>query len=137
MMWQRLISNLASSGTAIALVLSVAGCASMRTDLVRTGEVSLEQIPSPRAHFSRVAISRSDETVVVSGELHRQNHRRGPVLGHVDVVVLDGAGAVVAKIPTDYRRGSLKSRHHLFSQALPVPVTQGYTIRVVHHAVNT
>ena len=136
-MWQHLISNLASSGTAIALVLSVAGCASMRTDLVRTGEVSLEQIPSSQAHFSRVAISRSDETVVVSGELHRQYHRRGPVPGHVDVVVLDGTGTVVAKVPTDYRRGSLKSRRHLFTQALPVPVMQGYTIRVVHHAVNS
>lgn len=122
----------------LSTILAIQGCTTMPHDLGRDGKVSVETIPSRYGHVSRVSVLASETGVRVAGEVHGSTHRRGYILGHVDIEVIYPDGTMQEIISFMYRNRGGKSRATPFSVEVPFVVPEGSTIRVIHHAaVNT
>jgi hypothetical protein len=117
----------------IPLVLIISACASGMVNLVTDGTVKLETVSSRAIHFERVAIYASDTGLVVSGELHKRHHGRGPISGHIDIQVVASDGAILATTNIKYYRGSHKSRTSNFFVEIPIELPMNSTVRIMHH----
>jgi hypothetical protein len=79
----------------------VSGCATSRVNLVDTGAVSVEKIPSERIYISRVSVFQEGDELLVSGFVKRR-HSSGPGGGHVDIAIVGPDGGAVEKITVSY-----------------------------------
>lgn len=122
----------------LAVVAAAIGCASLAPDLVRQGAVTVEYQPSRySAHWSHVAVRRTESGTVISGEFHKRSLHRGKLSGHADIEVVSPDGSLLAQTKAPYGYGSAtgKIQRAGFSAVLPVQVPQGSTVRVTHHGV--
>ena len=86
----------------LAVLFLLAGCASNRTDLVKTGYLSLQPtLTASLAHPPEVY--EQDGGLVVNGRLDSAEATKG---GHVDVQVVGPDGTVVFDASVNYRRPS-------------------------------
>jgi hypothetical protein len=86
----------------LAVFFLLAGCASNRTDLVKTGYLSLQPtLTASLAHPPEVY--EQDGGLVVNGRLDSAEATKG---GHVDVQVVGPDGTVVFDASVNYRRPS-------------------------------
>jgi hypothetical protein len=110
-----------SFAVAVLAAISFIGCASTRTDLVRSGYVTLE--PRLTKTLPNVPnIYEEDGSLVVDGQLDDSAATQG---GHVDVQVVAPDGVVVYDAQVDYRR-----------HVSPAASTPGRRGRLAQHRVS-
>jgi hypothetical protein len=122
----------------LAVAAAAMGCASLASDLVGQGAVTVEYYPSRySAHWSHVAVRRSESGTAISGEFHKRSLHRGKLSGHADIEVVSPDGSLLAQTTAPYGYGSTtgKVQRAGFSTVLPVQVPEGGTVRVTHHGV--
>ncbi len=134
------VSILAMTGIALS------GCVSKRVDLVDTGAVSLQRLPSKDTHISRVDVFQDGDELVITGKL-RRGLSSMPGLGHVDIAIVDPEGKILKEVHTNYfpRILARKQRRRILAMArnqrqqanfgvrLPLVPPPGSTIRVTYH----
>ncbi len=129
---------------AVAMGILLAGCASTRTDLVKSGYLSLQ--PTLTAALSHSPdIYERDGGLVVDGRLDSSEVTKG---GHVDIQVIGPDGEVVYDAAVNYRqpssrtptgpRGSQREprsqgdSHATYSVRFPGLPPEGSVVRVKH-----
>lgn len=106
---------------AAAGTLLVGGCAASRTDLVSTGEVSLETaVTRPLSHAP--IVERADGDLVVRGKLDDNEAVAG---GHLDISVTSPDGIVVHDAVVNYGRATSSHSTQLGSRGASRRVQAG------------
>ena len=78
-----------------AVLAAVSGCGRQGRDLTATGQVVVEPVASETVRWAWAEVWQEGEEVVVEGRLARRGCSSCPVLGHVDVTILDADGKVI------------------------------------------
>lgn len=122
-----------------AVFAALFGCTSSMTNLVSSGEVSVERMPSKgNTQIFKVYVYKEGDELVVSGRIKRLIKNNLPSRGHVDIAVLSPKGETIAKTSTAYtpliisRGGPHRASHFTarFSDMLP----EVSTVRLSYHA---
>jgi len=116
-----------------------AGCAPNRVNLVDTGTVSIETVPSKEIYISEVRINQDGNELVLTGRVKRR-HLAPVGFGHVDVAIISPEGKSLEQVSTYYnpriiprKRGHRRLHGSGFEVRLPVIPPAGSTIRVAYH----
>jgi hypothetical protein len=125
------------AGLTAVVFLSLAGCASARTDLVSTGAVDLHVEQPPTAKFRSVHVIRDGDETIVSGKIKRLGVYKNPFAGArvtASAVYPDGSvrqedDRVLTRTP---RAQSFRSIYPdaKFRIEFPTPLPVGTTIHV-------
>lgn len=118
---------------ALALAIALPGCASLPTDLVSSGTLTVERIHSRQARIGRVQARQEADELVVYGELHRRLPGQTRIPGHLHIKVSGRDGTTLAETTGKYRRQSVKSRLAKFWVTLPVKPGDAAAVSVEHH----
>lgn len=113
---------------------SLHGCATNAENLVQEKKVNVETVQSEYGHISRISVWASEAGTEIAGEVHGSTHRRGYILGHIDVEVIKPDGTILITDKYEYHNRGGKSRVTPFSVMIPMVVPYGSTIRLTHHA---
>jgi hypothetical protein len=116
----------------------LAGCATAGKDLVGTGTVTIEKVPSAWGTIGFVRVLQEGEEVTLRGAVNRRPFGRGFIPGHIELQVINPDGDVLESCVIDYYPGpkSTYANFHAVLNATPPP---GGTIRVKHdsHVVSS
>jgi hypothetical protein len=121
----------------LMLVMGVSACATSGSNLVKTGAVNLEIIPSTSRNIfiSKANIYFDDGDTVITGRVKRKStvYESG---GHVDIAVVGPEGKVIEHISTGYvpniiRRKGARESH--FTVRLPIDLPEKSIVRVGYH----
>jgi hypothetical protein len=120
----------------VLIALLMTNCVSRRIDLVRTGTVLIEYVPSPKIYVSEAYVYQDGNRLVVSGKVKRRHASAISSSGHVDITILSPEGLIIKKASTLFlpriipRKGAQES---LFTARFSVIPPQGSKIRVAFH----
>lgn len=110
------------------------GCASNRVNLVDNGTVRVERVNSQRTTISKIYVYQERNALVISGRVKRNSSSAIAGGGHVDITVLDQDEQPIKNTCKSYfPRKIRRSRTSSFSVSLPLVLSKGSTIKVVHH----
>lgn len=127
--------------TLLLLVVSLSSCtAANRTDLVKSGVVTIEQQRTGKAYIAWSSAYKEKDGLVITGVLRRRDHVGGPIKTHVDVTIVSPDGTVL-----DEARSSgicvsrrITGRGYLsferFKIRIPSVPAQGSLVRLVSHS---
>jgi len=83
--------------------LILSGCVLVDQDLIDRNIARVETTPSSELVFESVSVTRQGVGIVVNGSLrHRHGRTAREIPGHVDVLVIDTDGAVIASGAVPY-----------------------------------
>lgn len=123
--------------TLAGLVIFCGGCATTRTDLVEKGTVRIEKIDDHMisGHIGAVSVYQDDGNVKIEGRL--KNVPLNASTGDVEIEALGSDGKVLkqtnaAVTPGYQMHRSRSSRNPRFSADLPIFLSTGIVIRVIH-----
>lgn len=127
---------------ALALVVvSLTGCmASDRIDLVKSGEVTIEQQRTGKAYIASSSAYDENGDLVITGVLRRRDHLGRPIKTHVDVTIVAPDGTVVdeGRSSGTYVSKRIARRSYLsyerFKIRMPSVPARGSLIRLVSHS---
>ncbi len=121
----------------LILVMGVSACATSGLNLVKTGAVNLEIIPSSSRNIfvskSNVYIDGEITVIIGSVKLKSTVFESG---GHVDIAVIGPEGQIIEQISTGYvpniiRRKGTRESH--FTVRLPFDLPEKSIVRVGYH----
>jgi hypothetical protein len=118
---------------AICMAIVVAsGCVPRGQNLVAAGTVSVDRQSEGRIRVSSVDVYQDDETLIVEGSLSRWAGFKARSMGHVDVVVVDPDGKVLAQknFPDIWPNCHGNS---FFTTEMPLIAPKGATVRAIYH----
>jgi len=114
-------------------VVLVSGCAMIDQDLVKDDVVRVETVPSSEMAFERVEVTRKGMDVTVSGSLrHEHGRTRQTIPGHVDIVITDSEGNLIASGTVPYRPLHPQSNMY-FVFGVSTWIDGGTTVKLSHH----
>lgn len=114
-------------------VFLVSGCAMIDQDLVKDGVVHVETVPSSEMVFARVEVTRKGMEVTVSGSLrHVHGRTRETIPGHVDIVITDSEGNLIATGTIPYWPMHPQSTMH-FVFGMSTWIDDGTVVKLSHH----
>jgi hypothetical protein len=125
----------------VAGTLFSAGCATTGSDLLASGQAGISTAGQP-SPFTDTKVIQSNEGLVITGAVKRKvlgNATANP--GHVDVVVYDVKGAVLAKASNMVHFSVFAAKNRVgsmaplagFSFELPLRATEGAQVRLAFH----
>lgn len=118
----------------LAMIVGL-GCASNRINLVDNGTVTVERINSQGAYVSSVYVYQDGDYLVISGRVKQLYSTVVTDRGHVDITMLNPYGTTLKQVSKRYNpRLSRKKRTAYFRARLPVILTPGVIVRVMHHS---
>ncbi len=127
--------------TLLLLVVSSSSCtAANRTDLVKSGVVTIEQQRTGKAYIAWSSAYKEKGDLVITGVLRRRDHVGRPIKTHVDVAVVSADGTVVdeARSSGVYVSRRITGRSYLsferFKIRIPSVPAQGSLVRLVSHS---
>ena len=87
---------------AVAILLLLAVCSSgcmtaTRTDLVKNGQVTIEQQRTGKAYIAWSSACKEKGDLVITGVLRRRDHVGWAIKTHVDVTILSADGTVLSE----------------------------------------
>jgi len=117
------------------LATALGGCAVPKVDKARESTVSLNIVPTEVASVSEARVVQKGKDLIISGKVKKSHEFF--LAGHVDIVVCDPQGKMMAKeIPrlTGYasKRGGVKEGR--FSAQIKLTPPPGSMVRVKYHA---
>jgi len=115
--------------------LLVTGCAMIDQDLVKDDIVRVETVPSSQMVFERVDVTRKGMNVTVTGILrykHGQTTRVNMPPGHVDIVITDSKGNVIALGTVPYRPVN-PGFTRFFTFGMSTWIDDGTIVKLSHH----
>jgi len=90
--------NALTSAWAAALALAAAGgCSQTGRDLTAAGQIAVEPVRSETIRLAWAEVWQQGAETVVKGRLVRRGTSSHPILGHVDVKIIDAGGKVVGE----------------------------------------
>jgi hypothetical protein len=120
----------------IAALTALPGCATTN-DPVRTGALHVERLASPHAEVAVPSVRQVPNGLAVRGAVKKSFAGRGPIPGHVHLVVIDPAGNTLTDTPVELTRASVKARSATYHAELPIEAPYGSTLQVMHHTAHT
>lgn len=128
--------KISKSSLWLALLATVlGGCALSRPGMTVENSVALDIVPTAVASVSEARAVQNGEDLIISGKVKK--YHRFLLPGHVDIVVCDPQGAVIAQETprlTGYasKRGGVKEGR--FSARLRLTPPEGSAVHVKYHA---
>ena len=115
------------------LIVLINGCALVQEDLVERNIARVETVPSREFVFESVSVKRKGMDVMITGVLqHRHGRTVRAIPGHIDVLVLDSDGNMVASGTVPYRishpGSSLWVKFGMYAS-----IDDGTLVRLSHH----
>lgn len=127
--------------TLLFLVVSSSSCtAANRTDLVKSGVVTIEQQRTGKAYIAWSSAYKEKGGLVITGVLRRRDHVGRPIKTHVDVTIVSPDGTVLdeARSSDVYVSRRITGRGHLsferFKIRIPSVPAQGSLVRLISHS---
>lgn len=120
----------------LVCLATMIGCAPHRTRVSGLDAVNVEVAEVVQTKISWLKIKQDGGVLHLSGSVFRRRSSSDPLLGHVDVSVLDAHGRVVEELSLPHFPENLPSRRRRsarFEAELPMTVPSGATIRIAHH----
>lgn len=108
------------------------GCSAIQSSRDFVEGVNFERNGSNIATPRGVYIHRTAEGMDLHGELKRNRVRRGPIAGHLHVVLFDPQGNFLMAADVDYKRHNVQADHAHFSIPLPLVLETGSTVEITH-----
>jgi len=92
------IMNITVLSLLVLIALSSSSCmAADRTDLVKTGAVTIEQYKDAKAYIAWSSEYEEAGELVITGVLRRSDHVGRPIKTHVDLAIVSPDGAIVSQ----------------------------------------
>ncbi len=127
--------------TLLLFVVSSSSCvAANRTDLVKSGVVTIEQQRTGKAYIAWSSAYKEKGDLVVTGVLRRRDHVGGPIKTHVDVTIVSPDGTVLdeARSSGIYVSRRITGRGYLsferFKIRIPGVPAKGSLVRLISHS---
>lgn len=128
----------------VAGALFSVGCATTGSDLLASGQAGISTAGQP-SPFTDTKVIQSNEGLLITGSVKRKvlgNATANP--GHVDVVVCDAKGAVLAKASNMVRFSVFTAKNHVrtiaplagFNFEFPLRAPEGVQVRLAFHEEN-
>lgn len=115
----------------VPIIFLLFSCGTSMKNLVLEGAATVDTSSSRDVHFSHVKVYESDAGLLISGELHKNTHGRGPIRGHIHIEVITPDGSNLATTSIEYL--SSRSQTSRFSIEMPIEVPMNITVKIVHH----
>jgi len=116
----------------LAALGTEAGCTTTGHDLVRDGTVTVEDVASRHARFSRVTITREGSATMIDGELTRLPPAPYVVPGRVELQLIGPGQDLLYQVTTDYHRKDKRYHRLWFLLRVPMAPPAGSTVRLLH-----
>jgi len=127
--------------TLLLLVVISSSCtAANRTDLVKSGVVTIEQKRTGKAYIAWSSVYKEKDGLVITGVLRRCDHVGLPIKTHVDVTIVSPEGTVLdeARSSDVYVSRRIIGRDYLsferFKIRIPSVPAQGSLVRLISHS---
>jgi len=132
------IRNRYISGLLIAVIALFGATACSTTSLVKEeNNIAIERVDSEGANISHAYLTRTDNQLLLRGEIKRRFTGRGPIPGHLHITLIDPQGKVIKEADIGYSRRNIKSSIATFNTKLPVDLTPGSTVQITHFSTDT
>ena len=141
MIKKRSTINITAVTLLLLIVASSSSCiATNRTDLVKSGVVTIEQQRTSKAYIAWSSAYKEKGDLVITGVLRRKDRVGVPIKTHVDVIVMSADGTVMDKVSSSdayvsrrMARSGYKSFERFEVRMANVPA-KGSMIRLVSHS---
>ncbi len=124
----------------LLVVVSLSCTAANRTDLVKSGVVTIEQQRTGKAYIAWSSAYKEKGDLVITGVLRRRDHVGLPIKTHVDVTIVSPDGTVLdeARSSDVYVSRRIIGRGYLsferFKIRIPSIPAQGSLVRLISHS---
>ena len=115
------------------------GCASGRSNLIESGIVYIERIPSGNRSILGVQAFAENDQLVINGRVKRHSSSFVDGEGHIDIAVVGPEGDILEQVSTQYvpriipTRKMRGVRGSYFGVSLPDVPPAGSTVRIAYH----
>ena len=117
-------------------LFSATGCSTI--NLVKEqSDIAIERVDSKSASISHAYLTRTDDQILLKGEIKRRLIGRGSLPGYLHVTLIDPQGQVIMEADIDYMRRNVKSSIATFRALLPVDLAPGSTVQLTHFTTET
>jgi len=140
MMKKRNTINVTVVTLLLLVVISLSCTAANRTDLVKSGVLTIEQKRTGKAYIAWSSAYKEKDGLVITGVLRRRDHVGLPIKTHVDVTIVSPDGTVLdeARSSGIYVSRRITGRGYLsfkrFKIRIPSVPVQGSLVRLVSHS---
>lgn len=112
----------------------VTGCASAKTNLEETGQITIERVPTKGTYVSEANVYQDGDELVITGKVknkHTHNRREG----YVEIKILDPDGKVIESVNSQYFPRNIRKkgkRESSFTVKLSLIPPKGSVIRLTY-----
>ena len=134
-----MINNRYIANLLIATMTLLGATACSTTSLVKGKEdgIKIERIDSKSATIGHAYLTRTDDKLLLRGEIKRRFTHRGSIPGHLHITLIDPQGKTIKEADIDYKRRNAKSSAATFNTELPVKLTTNSIVRITHFGAGT
>jgi hypothetical protein len=117
----------------------IGGCAGPGVNLVKNGMVAIERIPSEKIEIPWADVYQTNGEVQVKGILRHRQFANQPLRTHVDIVLLNLDGTVLAQMRTSdvyvpHRQAGRSYNQAHFEANIPAAVSPGVVVKTIVHS---
>lgn len=117
------------------VVAIITGCATNSdTNAVN---IKIEHVSSSSVNIEHTYVTRTKEGLMLEGEIKRKMPHQGRIIGHLHVEIIDENGNILKTAEIKHYRNTNNNRIAKFSTLLPMELTKGRSLRIVHHDIRS
>ena len=120
------------SGAAVILIMFLTACATT-TDYAKKAGITIERVDSSTVNVSHAYLAKTADGLLLRGEVKRKIHSHGSIPGHLHIELIDPQGQLIKTAEVDHSRKGSSDHIADFQVLLPLELSVGSVIRVVHH----
>ena len=129
------MKRLVARAALLAPLIFIFGCATTCVNLVKTGNVIVEVVPTEDEYIGSTHVYQNDKELVISGRVHTQGYAPTLEKGHVDVEIINPDGTLIKQCVHYFkllpRKLDLTVPFEAHLQPLNLP--KGTKVRLTYH----
>ena len=122
------------SGIIVLITLTVTGCATVtEKSFLEKNNIAIKIVNTGIYHIENINVTKTNNRLSIHGKVKRHGNTRAPIVGHVDVEVINSSGKVLSKSKSQNRTVRTKVLKSMFVAVLDIVPEKGSIIKISYH----